>query len=113
MAKFFDAKKEMCHFINTMDPLPNPPAHRCANYGAISSDCIDFAERQFNDFTCFFSFSSIALNLIKVGFFQKVMAKFSNLSNRHACEPKIVPELLFPVHVINKILNCIIFNLSS
>ena len=30
------------------------------------------------------------------------MAKFSNLSNRHACEPKIVPEHLFPVSVINK-----------
>ena len=41
---------------------------------------------------------------VKVGFFQKVMAKFSNLSNRHACEPKIVPELLFPVHVVTKIL---------
>ena len=38
---------------------------------------------------------------LKVGFFQKVMAKFSNLSNRHACEPKIVSELLFPVNVIN------------
>ena len=41
--------------------------------------------------------------LLKVGFFQKVMAKFSNLSNRHACEPKIVSELLFPVNVINTI----------
>ena len=40
--------------------------------------------------------------LLKVGFLQKVMAKFSNLSNRHACEPKIVPEHLFPVSVINK-----------
>ena len=40
--------------------------------------------------------------IVKVGFHQKVMAKFSNLSNRHACEPKIVPELLFPVHVINR-----------
>ena len=26
------------------------------------------------------------------------MAKFSNLSNRHVCEPKIVSELLFPVN---------------
>ena len=41
--------------------------------------------------------------LVKVGFSQKVMAKFSNLSNRHACEPKIVSELLFPVNVINTI----------
>ena len=40
---------------------------------------------------------------IKVGFLQKVMAKFSNLSNRHACEPRIVPEHLFPVSVINKL----------
>ena len=40
---------------------------------------------------------------LKVGFFQKVMAKFSNLSNRHACEPKIVSELLFPVNVNNTI----------
>ena len=39
--------------------------------------------------------------LLKVGSFQKVMAKVSNLSNRHACEPKIVPELLFPVNVVN------------
>ena len=31
------------------------------------------------------------------------MAKFSNLSNRHACEPKIVSELLFPVNAINTI----------
>ena len=36
-------------------------------------------------------------------FFQKVMAKFTNLSNQHTCEPKIVSELLFPVIVINKI----------
>ena len=41
--------------------------------------------------------------LCKGRFFQKVMAKFSNLSNRHACEPKIVSELLFPVKVINTI----------
>ena len=41
---------------------------------------------------------------LKVGFFQKVMAKFSNLSKWHSCEPKIVPELLFLVHGINKIL---------
>ena len=40
---------------------------------------------------------------LKVGFLQKVMAKFSNLSNRHACEPKIVPEHLFPVSAINKL----------
>ena len=40
---------------------------------------------------------------LKVGFLQKVMAKVSNLSNRHACEPKIVPEHLFPVSVINKL----------
>ena len=29
-----------------------------------------------------------------------MIAKFSSLSNRHACEPKIVSELLFPVNVI-------------
>ena len=40
---------------------------------------------------------------VKVGLFQKVKAKFSKLSNRHACEPKIVPELLFPVTVVNTI----------
>ena len=40
-----------------------PPSHRCANYGAISSDCIDFAERQFNDFTRFsFQFNSFAFD---------------------------------------------------
>ena len=32
------------------------------------------------------------------------MTKFSNLSNRHACEPKIVSEPLFPVIVVNTIL---------
>ena len=31
--------------------------------------------------------------VVKVGFFQKVMKKFSNLSNQHASEPKIVLEL--------------------
>ena len=31
------------------------------------------------------------------------MAEFSNLSNRHACEPKIVLELLFPVSIVNTI----------
>ena len=40
---------------------------------------------------------------VKVGSFQKVKAKCSNLSNRHAYEPKIVPELLFPLNVINTI----------
>ena len=40
---------------------------------------------------------------VKVGFFQKVMAIFSNSSNRHACEPKIVSEFLFPVNVVNTI----------
>ena len=41
---------------------------------------------------------------VKVGFFQKVMAKFSNLSHHHSCEPKIVPALLIPVNDNNKIL---------
>ena len=41
---------------------------------------------------------------VKVGFFQKVMAEFSNLSNRHACEPKIVSELLFPVSVVDTLM---------
>ena len=41
---------------------------------------------------------------VKEGFFQKVMAKSSNLSNRHSCEPKIVSYLLYPVHVGDKIL---------
>ena len=42
-------------------------------------------------------------NTLKVGFFEKVMAKFSNLSNRHTCEPKIVSELLFPVNIVTTI----------
>ena len=41
---------------------------------------------------------------LKVGFFQKVLAKFSNFSKCHSCEPKIVSEHLFPVNIINKIL---------
>ena len=35
--------------------------------------------------------------MVKVGFTQKVMAKCSNWSNRHACEPKIVSQFLFPL----------------
>ena len=41
---------------------------------------------------------------LKVGLLQKVMAKFSNLSNSHSCEPKIIPALLIPVNDNNKIL---------
>ena len=44
------------------------------------------------------------LSMVKVRFFQKVKAKFSNLSKCHPCEPKIVPELLIPVNDSNKIL---------
>jgi len=33
-----------------------------------------------------------------------VLAKFSNFSKCHSCEPKIVPELLIPVNDDNKIL---------
>ena len=32
------------------------------------------------------------------------MAKFSNLSKWHSCEPKIVPEILIPVNDNNNIL---------
>ena len=49
------------------------------------------------------NWQSLSIDMLKVGFLQKVMAKVSNLSNRHACEPKIVPEHLFPVCVINKL----------
>ena len=49
---------------------------------------------------------------VKVGLFQKVIAKFSNLSNRHACEPKIVSELLFPVSVINSFMDNILNTFS-
>ena len=42
--------------------------------------------------------------LVKVGFSQKVMVKFSNLSNCHSCEPKIVPALLIPVNNNDKLL---------
>ena len=42
-----------------------------------------------------------SLKKLKVGFIQKVMAKFSNLSNRHACEPKIVSDFIFPVNYVN------------
>ena len=38
------------------------------------------------------------INKIKVGFFQKVLAKFSNFSKCHSREPKIVPELLIHVN---------------
>ena len=50
--------------------------------------------------------------IFKGRFFQKVMAKFSNLSNRHACEPKIVFKLLFPVNVINTIWAIFLIHLS-
>ena len=41
---------------------------------------------------------------VKVGFIQKVKAKTFNFSILHSCAPKIVPEILFPVHllIINK-----------
>ena len=42
--------------------------------------------------------------IVKEGLFQKVLAKFSNLSKFHSCEPKIVPELLIPVNDNNKLL---------
>jgi hypothetical protein len=44
------------------------------------------------------------LLLVTVDFFQKVLAKFSNFSKCHSCEPKIVPELLIPVNDNYKIL---------
>ena len=47
---------------------------------------------------------SIEWTLVKVGFSQKVKAKFFILSNCHSCEPKIVPALLIPVKDNNKIL---------
>ena len=52
-------------------------------------------------------------SLVKVGFFQKMMAKYSNLWNRHACEPKIVSELLFPVNVINTFMGNILTHLAK
>ena len=51
--------------------------------------------------------ASIIGILIKVGFSQKVMAKISNFSNRHSCEPKIVPVQLIPVND-NKIILAIL-----
>ena len=51
--------------------------------------------------------------ILKVGFFKNVMAKFSKLSNRHACEPKIVSELLFPVNVINTFMGNILTHLAK
>ena len=47
--------------------------------------------------------NGMTVDKVKVGFFEKVMAKFSNLSNRHTCEPKIVSELLFPVNIVTTI----------
>ena len=49
---------------------------------------------------------------VKVGFFQKVLAKFSNSSKCHSCEPKIVPELLIPVTDNNKLLVSLWTNLD-
>ena len=49
-------------------------------------------------------FTVVVFGTLKVGFFQKVMAKNFNLSNRHACEPKIVSELLFPVSVVDTLM---------
>ena len=37
-------------------------------------------------------------------FFSESDGKILNLSNRHACEPKIVSVLLFPVHIVNRLL---------
>ena len=45
-----------------------------------------------------FGVEEISCSFVKVGFFQKVMAKFFNLSKCHSCEPKIVLKLLIPVN---------------
>ena len=50
-------------------------------------------------------------SLVKVVFFQKVMAKIFNLSKCHSCEPKFVLELLIPFRFISKIL--VIFEFIS
>ena len=51
-----------------------------------------------------FTLTQLRYGFLKVGFFQKVTAEYSNLSNRHACEPKIVSELLFPVSVVDTLM---------
>ena len=56
-------------------------------------------------------FRKLFLVIVKVGFFQKVTAKFSNLSKFHSCEPKIVPEILIPVNDNNKILVLLLIDL--
>ena len=42
------------------------------------------------------------MEVIKGRFFSEGDGKIFNLSNRHACEPKIVSELLFPVQIVNR-----------
>ena len=42
--------------------------------------------------------------LLKIGFIQKALEIFSNFSKCHPCEPKIIPELWFPVNIINKMM---------
>ena len=58
----------------------------------------------FNFYIMYERLAELCKPIVKVGFFQKVMAKFSNLSNCHSCEPKIVPALLIPINNISKIL---------
>ena len=48
--------------------------------------------------------NSECMQLVKIGFFLKVLTKFSNFSKCHSCEPKIVPEILIPVNDNNNIL---------
>ena len=50
------------------------------------------------------SIFSCQKHVLKVGFFQKVLAKFSSFSKCHSCEPETVPELLILVNDHYKIL---------
>ena len=46
-------------------------------------------------------------------FFSESDGEILNLSNRHACEPKIVSELLFPVSIANTFIGNILIHLAK
>ena len=107
-SNFVGATALLLHFL-THPPVKNRPQQTTNLDGAqrnIFVRKLKISERKKN-----------ILKAVKVGFFQKVMAKFSNLSDCHSCEPKIVLVLLIPVynkkHNTGNSLNCGSYKISS
>ena len=107
LSQFLYMRKVKFEFktISVHSAIPSTYLHM-QKYGSLSKNVNDYVFMNLDNSLFyklyFFLIKKCKELRVKVGFFQKVMAKFSNLSYCHSCEPKIVPELLFPVHVIIK-----------